>query len=162
MSEVETRLMRKSLALIALAGSSIAVPAAAQVPSPAPAAAETAGQDQGRVLPWLKLEDLSATRDRPLFAPDRRPPPLPPVAAPPAVSVAQPEEVPDTRPNLSLKGIIRQDSAILIVLEDNATSESIIVRSGDSYGRWRVIAESDDSVKLADGSEELRLTLFQP
>jgi hypothetical protein len=162
MSEVDTRPVRSSLALIALAGISIAVPVAAQEPSPAPLATQGAGQDRGRVLPWLKLEDLSATRDRPLFAPDRRPPAPPPVAAPPVVSAPPPEEVPDTRPNLSLRGIIRQDSGTLVVLEDNATSESIVVRSGDNYGRWRVSAETDDSVKLADGSEELRLTLFQP
>jgi general secretion pathway protein N len=115
-----------------------------------------------RALPWLKLEDLSATRDRPLFAQSRRPPP-PPVAAIPTVSAPQKEEeAPDARPNLSLRGIIRQDASTLVVLEDNSTSESIVVRSGDSYGRWRVTAESDDSVKLADESEELRLNLFRP
>ncbi|HEX5959358.1 MAG TPA: hypothetical protein VFY92_11990, partial [Hyphomicrobiaceae bacterium] len=109
----------------------------------------------------LKIEELSATRDRPLFAPDRRPPrPPPPRVVAPLASAPQKEKVEDTGPNFSLRGIIRQGAITLIVLEDKATSQSIVLRSGDSYGRWRVSADSDESVKLADGSQELRLQLF--
>jgi hypothetical protein len=143
-------------ALIALALVLVCATAAAQAQAPA----TEAQPDQMRALPWLKLEDLSATRDRPLFAQSRRPPAPPPAIAVPAVTSRQEEEAPDPRPSLSLRGIIRQDSATLVVLEDNDTSESVVVRSGDSYGRWRVTAISDDAVKLADGTDELRLELF--
>jgi hypothetical protein len=146
---------RSTSACIALVSLLIAAPAAGQTQAP-PAEAEL------RALPWLKLEDLSATRDRPLFAQSRRPPASPPLAVAAPVAAPQEEAAPDPRPNLSLRGIIRQESATLVVLEDNAKSESIVVRSGDTYGRWRVTAISDDAVKLADGAEELRLELFQP
>ena len=148
--------MRRDSALTAIGLLLIAVQTAAageKAPAAGPASA----------LPWLKLEELSATRERPLFAPDRRPtpPPPPPVTAP-VVSAPEKEEVQEATPRLSLRGIIRQGATILVVLEDAASSTSVVVRSGDSYGRWRVSAESDHSVKLADGSQELHLRLFEP
>jgi hypothetical protein len=149
--------MRSGSALIAvgLLIAAQAVQAAAEEKAPA---AGLAG-----ALPGLKLEDLSATRERPLFAPDRRAaPPAPQPITAPVVSAPEKEEVQEVTPRLSLRGIIRQGTATLIVLEDTASSTSIVVRSGDSYGRWRVSAESDNSVKLADGSQELRLRLFEP
>jgi hypothetical protein len=144
---------------IVLAALLMAAPAAGQSQPPAAPAAE-AGPAQQRALPWLKLEDLSATRDRPLFAQSRRKPAPPPVVVAPPVSAPQEEKAPDTRPHLALRGIIRQEATTLVVLEDDATSETVVVRSGGSYGRWRVTATSDDAVKLADGSEEVQLELF--
>jgi general secretion pathway protein N len=144
--------MRRGSALIAVGLMLIVVQATAEERAP-PAGA----------LPWLKLDELSATRERPLFAPDRRsaPPPPPPVAAP-VVSAPEKEEAQEAGQSLSLRGIIQQGATTLIVLEDTASATSIVVRSGESYGRWRVSVESDDSVKLADGSQELRLRLFEP
>jgi hypothetical protein len=147
--------MRRGSALTAIGLLLIAVQTAAAEDN-APAAGLASA------LQWLKLEELSATRERPLFAPNRRPTPPPPVTTAPVVSASEKEEVQEATPRLSLTGIIRQGATILVVLEDAASSSSVVVRSGDSYGRWRVSAESDHSVKLADGSQELRLRLFEP
>src|SRR5262245_24233834 len=149
----------KAFAPGALALLLIAAPAAGQS-QPSAAPGEDPVPAQPRPFSSLRLEDLQATRERPLFAQNRRKPAPPPVlAVAPPVSAPK-EEPPDTRPHLSLRGIIRQESATLIVLEDESASETVVVRSGGSYGRWRVTATSDDTVKLADGSEELHLELF--
>jgi hypothetical protein len=107
-------------------------------------------------LPWLKLEDLSATRERPLFAPTRRRPPPPP--QPQAVTVAA-ERPPET-PRMVLTGIIVKPSETIVVLRNVATSESISLRSGESVGAWRVEARNDHSVILTDGTQQFTLEMF--
>jgi len=107
-------------------------------------------------LPWLKLEDLSATRERPLFAPTRRRPPPP--QQPQAVTVAA-ENPPET-PRMVLTGIIVKPSETIVVLRNVATSESISLRSGESVGAWRVQAQDDHSVILTDGTNQFTLEMF--
>jgi hypothetical protein len=147
--------MRGVVALLAvlfasLGASSIAQDAAAPVAEERPSA-----------LPWLKLEDLAATRERPLFREGRRPPYVPP-PAPPAepAPVAQVAPEPGT-PIPTLKGIIRGGNATLVVLEDQMTSESVVVRSGENFGPWQVVAETDRSVRLATGDEQVVLNLYE-
>jgi hypothetical protein len=117
-------------------------------------------ENAASALPWLKLDDLSATRDRPIFAPDRRPPVVvSPPTEPPVLAEAEPEfEAPIPIP--ALKGIIVQGSLTLVVLEDRTTAESIVVRSGDRFGPWQVVAENDRSVRLAAGGEQVLLDLY--
>jgi len=111
-------------------------------------------------LPWLKLDALTATRDRPLFAPSRRkPPPPPPVAAVNAPAPPQEAQQQQKR-QLTLQGIIKDPLETLILLRDASTSESITVRSGETVGKWRVFADSSYSVTLKDGAEELKLEMF--
>jgi hypothetical protein len=133
--------------------------ASAQEQPPATATAAPASESGTSALPWLKLEDLSATRERPLFAQDRRPPrATPPPADPVPVAEAESET---PRPVPSLKGIIMQGSLTLVVLEDQTTSESVVVRSGDSFGPWQVVAETEHRVRLAAGSDEVVLDLLE-
>ena len=106
-------------------------------------------------LPWLKLKDLSATRERPLFAPSRRRPPPPP----PPHLVTAPEHPPET-PRMVLTGIIVKPSETIVVLRNIATSESISLRSGESVGPWQVNAQNDHSVVLSDGTKQFTLELF--
>jgi len=120
----------------------------------APALAE---DQRPSALPWLKLKDLSATRERPLFAPSRRRPPPPPPLQPHVVTA--PEHPPET-PRMVLTGVIVKSSETIVVLRNIATSESISLRSGESVGPWRVKALSDHSVVLSDGTKEFTLELF--
>jgi hypothetical protein len=123
----------------------------------ATASAPARAEDQRpNALPWLKLEDLSATRERPLFAPTRRPPPPPP--QPQAVTVAA-ENPPET-PRMVLTGIIVKPSETIVVLRNVATSETISLRSGESVGTWRVEAQNDHSVILTDGTQQFTLEMF--
>jgi hypothetical protein len=122
----------------------------------ATASAPTRAEDhRPSALPWLKLEDLSATRERPLFAPTRR---RPPPAPPKAVTVVA-EHPPET-PRMVLTGIIVKPSETIVVLRNVATSESISLRSGESVGAWRVEARNDHSVILTDGTQQFTLEMF--
>ena len=114
---------------------------------------------QHAALPWLKLDDLMATRDRPLFAPDRRKP-APVVIAPPSAAMANQASRPPQKPQLTLMGIIEAPVGKLVLLRDASTSESIAVRSGERVGQWQVLAESDYTVKLTDGKREYKLEMF--
>src|SRR5215470_15171533 len=67
-------------------------------------------------LPGLSLESLSATRDRPLFAPDRRKPVPPPVAAAvPNPEQAAPASPKPQTPQLELTGIIVSPSETIVL-----------------------------------------------
>ena len=106
-------------------------------------------------LPMLQLESLSATRDRPLFAPARRKS-LPPAQAPaPSPDVAKVQ-----KPQLTLRGIIVSPAQTLVLLRDNSTSESVTVPAGGTIGRWQVLVDSNYGVKLKDGAEEIKLEMF--
>jgi len=108
-------------------------------------------------LPWLRLEQLSATRDRPLFTPGRRraePPPAPDLAAAP-VRI----EEPTRPPQIELTGLIEETDVTIVFLR--TASETVIVRSGDKFGRWLVVAESKTSVRLTDGAEQMKLGMFK-
>src|SRR5215467_856864 len=62
------------------------------------------------------LDRLSATRDRPLFSPTRRPtppPPPPPPEQPPVAVVPQP-------PNLTLSGIVVDDEGARAIIRSSA------------------------------------------
>jgi hypothetical protein len=109
-------------------------------------------------LPWLQLEALSATRERPLFTPTRRKaaPPAPPIV--PAVTREQVQI--SRKPQFVLTGIIAAPSEMIALLRDTATSESIAVRSGETIGRWRVLVNTDHSVTLQDASGEIELEIF--
>ena len=106
------------------------------------------------------LQELSATRERPLFSPDRRkeeqqprasvdPTPSPPAAQ----QIAQP-------PQLTLVGTIISSDGTLIFLRDGGSSNLVTLRSGETFGRWQVSALSDSSVQLRDGEQQFKLEMF--
>jgi general secretion pathway protein N len=126
-----------------------------------PLYAEEAPPNDESALPWLRLDELSATRDRPLFAPDRRKNPA--VSALPLNNAPEEKDEPKQakKPQLVLTGIIVSSSSETIaLLRDNNTSESFAVRSGETIGRWRVLVETNHSVKLQDGAREVELEMF--
>jgi hypothetical protein len=117
-------------------------------------------------LDTLRLEDLSATRERPLFAPTRRPPPPPQVEAAPeaapvevkaAAVVAEP-------PPFDLVGSVIGPDAAFALLRNKTTSQVIRLRSGDDAQGWRVGEIAARSVALErDGRREsLALAAPQP
>jgi hypothetical protein len=125
-----------------------------------PLSAEEQLRNERSALPWLRLDVLTATRDRPLFTPTRRKPAPPPVLAAPNVAVPQQESQAARGPQLALEGIIVDSSETLILLRDASTSESITIRPGEPIGKWHVFVESNYSVILKNGDEQLRLEMF--
>jgi len=107
-------------------------------------------------LPWLKLETLSATRERPLFAPSRRRVELSFATQLPSPSVAAEEKERDA--GIELTGLIEENDVTIVFLRSG--SQTVIVRSGDKFGRWQVKAISKTSVQLTDGGKQFRLEMF--
>ena len=120
-----------------------------------------APEEAHSALPWLNLDSLSATRDRPLFAPDRRkpsPPPVVPVARDPTQMAAQPRT--QQEPQVQLTGIVVSSAGTLVLLRDLATSRSVAIQPGHNIGPWRVVVDSNYTVKLEAGAKAFRLEMF--
>jgi general secretion pathway protein N len=103
-----------------------------------------------------KLEDLKATRDRPLFAPTRRPPP--PVAVPQSPTAAS--QPVSNLPNVELTGIVMGEDVRIAVLRDKSTNELQRLRRGDKIADWVLRELEPRSVVLERGGTSVTLRLF--
>ena len=92
----------------------------------------------GNPLWAIPLSALTATRDRPLFLPSRRPP-APAVAGTPVVaapqSVAPPPAEPE-QPPLTLVGAVAGESEGYAVFLDQATNTVIRLKTGQDHSGW--------------------------
>jgi general secretion pathway protein N len=92
----------------------------------------------GNPLWGIPIRILTATRERPLFSPSRRPPAPPAVAAlapaPRPVAAAKPPE-PD-HPLLTIVGTIVSASDGIGVFIDQATNEVVRIHTGQEHGGW--------------------------
>jgi hypothetical protein len=106
-------------------------------PSPA-SAADDPPLGQGEVaaspLAGQKLERLSATRERPLFSPTRRPPPAPPtiLQGPP------PPPPPPPPPDVALLGVVMDGEQARAVIRASPADKMTRVTIGDDVGGWKV------------------------
>jgi hypothetical protein len=137
--------------------------AATEGPQPAPPSMlAQAGQPQsGNPLWGIPLKLLSATRDRPIFSPSRRPPPT--AAATVAVVAAPPVQAPKPpeRPQLSLVGtIVNGDDGFAIFLDQN-TRAPLRIRMGAGYQGWMLRQIEARSVTLQKG-EDFAVLAFPP
>jgi general secretion pathway protein N len=122
-------------------------------------AAALDGLEAGNPLWTIPLNALGATRERPLFAPSRRPAmhALPAVIAnvpPPPPPAAEPEQL-----GLRLLGTIAgRDDGIAICL-NLATSEVVRVRTGESFEGWnlRTVRGREATFEKASRQEVLAL-----
>jgi len=101
------------------------------------------------------LDRLSATRDRPLFSPTRRPPPPPPPPPPeqaPVAVIPQP-------PNLTLVGIGLDDEGARALIRSSATKADR-VQIGDDIGGWKVTQIDGRRLVLSLDGRFATFTLF--
>lgn len=140
------------LACAALAATALA--ARAQIPE-AEEPAAVAGP-----FPWLTLEDLSETRDRPLFSPTRRPPPVAEPEPEPVV-VEEPEEdaPPADPPKIRLAGVVLGGTAPVALIEDYDTETLLPFRSGAVIAEWTLATIEPRAIVLRHGDQELRLEI---
>jgi hypothetical protein len=80
------------------------------------------------------LDRLSATRERPLFSPTRRPPPPPP----PVVAAPEPPPPPSPPPDVALFGIVMDGDEVRAVVRAGPAAKIMNVRVGDDIGGWKV------------------------
>ncbi len=111
-------------------------------------------------LDAVRLEDLSATRARPLFAPTRRPPPPPatPISAPPPPPVAA---APDPPP-FELIGAVVGTHESFAVMRRRGSEKAARYRLGEVADGWRVGAVGFRSVTLERDGRMQSLALAAP
>lgn len=98
--------------------------------------AEPGAQPQSTTAPVSPLaaqpmDRLSATRDRPLFSPTRRPP-----APPPVVPIAPPP--PPSPPNIALLAVIMDGEEARAVVRTGPAAKTVRVQIGDDIDGWKV------------------------
>jgi len=109
----------------------------------------------------ISLEDLSATRDRPLFSPSRRPRvnnvavALPPPPPPP-----QPAALPSPPPNLTFFGTFESPTEVGAAVLIPPNDKPVIVRHGTYVGGWRVVDINRHRLTLALEDRKTVFTIF--
>jgi hypothetical protein len=102
------------------------------------------------------LEGLSATRERPLFSPTRRPPAPPP----PAIVVRAEPAPPRAPPSVTLLGVVTDEDGARAVLRAGRPEKTMRVRVGDDVGGWKVSQIEARQVVLSSEDRTATFTLF--
>lgn len=102
------------------------------------------------------LDRLSATRDRPLFSPSRRPVPPPP---PPVVHVPEPAPPPPP-PSVTLVGIVLDGEGARAIVRTGMGKKFERVQIGDDIGGWKVSQIEGRKLVLSLGERLATFTLF--
>jgi general secretion pathway protein N len=111
----------------------------------------------------IPLNQLSGTRDRPIFSSSRRPP-LAAVAAEPAVAKAAPPPKPrePERPQLSLVGTIASEDEAFGIFLDQSTKAALRLKVGEDYQGWRLQSIQGREATLEKDQQAAVLSLPQP
>ena len=115
----------------------------------------------GNPLWAIPLRSLSATRERPLFTPSRRPP-SPPVAAPPPPAprqvVAPPP--PPEKPTLVLLGTIIGEGESYAVFYEPAQRKTLRLKLGEADPRgWKLSSVDARTAVLEKGNQSVMVSL---
>jgi hypothetical protein len=110
----------------------------------------------------LPLEQLSTTRERPIFSSSRRPP-APTYVAP--VAVRQPAKPPEPeRPAIALVGTIigTDDGYRMAIFLDTSTKDVLRLHMGENYHGWVVSVINQREANLVKNGEQAVLELSAP
>ena len=134
-----------------------AVPAPSQMSRPAraaqrPVAPRVLAPGEANGVP--PLEDLVATRDRPLFSSTRRPPP-PPEEAEEAPPITEAKSL-----NFELVGIVRSADAAYAIVRNTESKQETLVPRGQRFGGWTIDEVGERSVVLSGEAKRVRLRLY--
>jgi general secretion pathway protein N len=136
-----------------------AVAPAARTPEPA----GSERQLRGNPLWAIPMRLLSATRERPIFVPSRRPP-APAVAGPAPIEAAPPPPPPTgpDRPQLALVGAVAGGTEGIAVFIDETTRDIVRLRTGESHAGWVLRSVRGREATLEKGPETTILALPSP
>jgi len=150
--EADDHVMDRTLSAPSLEGPA-AVPRAESRGSPA---------TQGNPLWTTSLESLSATRERPIFLPSRRPAARPVVVIDLArAPVTLPTQPQPERLGLGLIGTVVVGAEGIAVFLDEATKGVVRLRTGDSHSGWMLRSVRRREATVEKGAERVRLA-FSP
>lgn len=128
-----------------------------------PAAAVTPAPPLSDNPLWtVPLPTLSATRDRPIFSPSRRPPS--PAVAPVAVQRVAPPPKPrePERPQLSLVGTIASANEGFGIFFDVLTKAALRLKVGEDYQGWKLRSVRGREVVLEKDEKVATLSMPKP
>jgi hypothetical protein len=140
------------------------VPETPETPPSSPAtSAQKAPGNSANPLWAIPLSALSATRNRPLFTPSRRPPapvvanvpPPPPRAAPPP---PPPPPAPE-HPNLTLVGTVAGGNEGVAVFIDQGTRDTVRLHTGEGHSGWILQTVERSAVTLEKSGQTEKLAL---
>lgn len=104
------------------------------------------------------LDELSVTRERPLFAPTRRPPPK---SVAPVANRVEPPPPPAPPPSLVVLGIISENGeGSAAVRSADKGSKVLRVRTGDDVGGWKIERIEPRRLVLTQGERSVDFTMF--
>ncbi|QPF87793.1 hypothetical protein IC762_16510 [Bradyrhizobium genosp. L] len=119
-----------------------------------PASTEAAA---GNPVGLQPLQQLSATKDKPLFTPARRPPPKP--VAP--VARQEPPPPPPPPPTVVVLGIVSEDGDGRAAIRASGASDKVVrVRTGDDVSGWKVERIEPRRLVLTQGERSVDFALF--
>ena len=102
----------------------------------------------------LSLDQLAATRERPLFAPDRRRPTA-------ALIIRHAEPPPPNPPRLSLSAVVVDKNAPTAVVRTDPGGKAARVRLGDEVGGWRVTQIERQRLVISLDGRSATVTMFK-
>lgn len=141
-------------------------PTPAVLPAPATVERPPASPPAQRALSdnplWtIPLGRLTASRERPLFAPTRRPPAPAPIAMPAPIQAAAPPPAEPEKPTLSLLGTIVGREKIGLFI-DSASKSVVRLKAGENHKGWTLRAVERRQVELARGLDITVLDIPSP
>jgi general secretion pathway protein N len=98
------------------------------------------------------LDELNATRDRPLFSSTRRPPE---VAAPEPAPVTEAKQL-----SFELVGIVSGPDASIAILRNTETKEETRVPKGEKFANWTIDEIGDRFIVMSGDGKRIRMRLF--
>jgi general secretion pathway protein N len=128
--------------------------------APGPALAQAAEPVRSRNPLWaIPIKDLTATRDRPIFSPSRRPRPpavaaTPYVPPPPTVKPVGPQ-----RPQLALVGTVVNAHEGFGIFLDQATNTVVRLKTGEGHNGWILRSVQGREATLEKGRDTAVLAL---
>jgi len=139
------------------------VPAPVDVTPSAPPRAERPADPTGNPLWAIPLSSLTATRERPIFLPSRRPP-APAVAGTPVVVAPAPPSpaVEPEQPPLILVGVIAGDQEGFGVFLDQASNNVLRLKTGQDHQGWVLISVKGREVTLEKNKRTVTMALPVP
>jgi len=109
----------------------------------------------------IPLAQLSGTRDRPIFSPSRRPPPVT-AAAEPVLAKPQPRKQEIEPPQLSLVGTIASEGEGFGIFIDQSTKAALRLKVGEDHQGWKLQAIRGREVTMEKDERSAVLALPQP
>src|SRR6185437_16182 len=115
---------------------------------------------RGNPLWAIPLTDLSATRERPIFSPSRRPPAAA-VVATPFVPLGPAKIVPD-RPQLALVGTIAGEKDGFGIFLDRTANVMLRLKTGQEHNGWLLREIRSREALFEKGQKTITLALPVP